>query len=259
MPREHVVRVGAANVSDEELVAVLLRTGSAQKNVLTLSQDLLIKYPLSKWPELTVNDWRQIPGIDVAKATTLVAAMELGERAVARKSSGPSRITTPESALPFLAQIRNQKKEHLVALYLNARLQVIHQETLFVGTVNASLTHPREVFAPAIEHAAIAVIIAHNHPSGSTTASPEDITITKQLLAAAQTLQLTLLDHLIVTGSAFASMRQMGSIPEWSASATHASPELMRDKGSDHETLMVSGSRAHPSISYAVLPEWHSQ
>lgn len=256
MPREHLARVGAANIADEELLAVLLRTGNTQQSVLTLSRQLLAKHPLATWSERSLKDWQQIPGINLAKAATIVAAIELGERALSRKAGGPSRITKPESSLPFLAHIRNQKQEHLVALYLNARLQVIHQETLFIGTVDASLTHPREVFSPAIEHSAIAVIIAHNHPSGNTSPSQQDITVTRQLLAGAQMLQITLLDHIIVTHNSFVSLRQMGVIQEWKTDVSSRVGSVARDQEQENLSLTQRQLGRDNSLSYAVIANW---
>ncbi len=266
LPRERLVKVGPTNLTDEELVAILLRTGTQKENVLVLSEKLIKQKNLAEWSKINLDEWLKIPGINLAKASIIMAAIELGERASSRRKVGPSRITNPNSVLPFLADIRTQKKEHFKALYLNARLQVVHQEILFIGTVNSSLSHPREVFAPALEHRAIAVVLAHNHPSGSTQPSQEDKQVTENLLKAGKLLHITVLDHLIVTKDSLVSMRQLGSINEWSHDHFSAGDSLADQESiSDLTSIDVNHSKVikinHSeinldNINYQLHPHW---
>ena len=200
-PREKLIAKGVDNLSDKELLAVLLRTGRAGKSALDIAAGILTKYPKRKLLDVTFNELKKVNGVGADKACSLLAAMELTKRALGAGKSGRPIIETDEHALAQLHDIRNHKKEHFVALYLNARNELIHREDISVGTVNASIVHPRDVFAPALEHNATAVIVAHNHPSGSSEPSPEDREVTLRLSEAGRLLGIALLGHLILTDS----------------------------------------------------------
>ena len=201
-PREKLIEKGPENLSDRELLAILLRTGRAGESALDIAEGILAKYPKKKVLEVSFSDLKAIKGIDAGKACTLLAAFEFTKRAQGARSSGRPIIETDEHALAQLHDIRNHKKEHFVALYLNARNELIHREDISVGTVNASIVHPRDVFAPALEHNATAVIVAHNHPSGSPEPSPEDREVTRRLHEAGKLLGVSFLGHLILTKDA---------------------------------------------------------
>lgn len=198
-PREKLIARGAENLSDAELLAILFRTGRAGKSAIDMARDILAKFPKRKLLDISYSDLKQMKGIDAGKACTLLAALELVRRATDSHKNGRPVIATEQDALDQLHDIRNHKKEHFVALYLNARSELIHREDVSVGTVNASLVHPRDVFAPALEHNATVVIVAHNHPSGDPEPSTEDRGVTARLSDAGRLLGISVRWHLIVT------------------------------------------------------------
>jgi len=205
-PREKLVALGVQNLSDKELLAILLRTGRAGKSAIDIAAAILAKYPKKQILSVTFGDLKKVSGVDVGKACTLLAAIEFTKRALDVESGGRPRIESAEQALAQIYDIRSHKKEHFVALYLNARNELLHREDISIGTVNASIVHPRDVFAPALEHNATAVIVAHNHPSGNPEPSPEDRDVTIRLRAAAHNLGVSLLMHLIVTKDRYAAV-----------------------------------------------------
>lgn len=145
--------------------------------------------------------------IPIGKASQIIASVELGRRMFAAKRGLPIYVKTDDQAFEYLKSIGNLEKEHLRGLYLNSRYQVVHDEIISIGTLTANLIHPREVFLPAIEHGAVAVIIAHNHPSGDLTPTKEDLEVTKQLKAAGQIMGVELLDHLIIIKDGYLSIK----------------------------------------------------
>lgn len=207
-PREKLLVKGPANLTNRELLAILLRTGRLGKSALDLAHDILKKYPLEKFSTITIEELNKIKGIDTGKSTSILAAIELVTRALGKHPHALPIINSPESALDQLTDIRNRKKEHFVALYLNARNELVHKEIISIGTLTRSLVHPREVFAPALTHSAASVLVAHNHPSGDTEPSEDDIIITKRLNQSAELLGLALFDHLILTSTSHYSFRQ---------------------------------------------------
>ena len=207
-PREKLISQGAGNLIDKELLAILLRTGLAGKSAIDIAEGILTKYPKKKLLDISFADLKSIKGVDASKACTLLAAFELTKRAVGAHKNGRPIVENTEQALAQLHDIREHKKEHFVALYLNARNELVHREEISVGTVNASIVHPRDVFAPAIEHNATAVIVAHNHPSGSPEPSPEDWEVTGRLKDAGKLLGIVLVQHLILTKEGHSSLRQ---------------------------------------------------
>lgn len=198
-PREKLLGKGAENLKDHELLAILLRTGVAGKSALDLAKDILKKYPITQFLNVTYDDLHWIKGVDQTKIATLLAAFELTKRAVGKLDTSLPVIDSPQKAVDQLTELRDKKKEYFVVLYLNARNQLIHKETISVGTINASLVHPREVFEPAIRYLACAVILAHNHPSGDIQPSQEDERVTQELRKAGEILGIRIIDHIILT------------------------------------------------------------
>jgi DNA repair protein RadC len=207
-PREKLIEKGPENLKDTELMAILLRTGREGKSVLDISRALLNKYPLDTLLSVSLDELTRIKGIGPDKAVTILAAFELSKRATKSFDHNLPIIDSPQKAVDQITHIRNKTKEHFVVLYLNARNQLIHQETISVGHLSASLVHPREVFAPALIHHAASLILAHNHPSGDTKPSAEDKHITSKLLSAADLLGIDIHDHLILTQKSFISFKQ---------------------------------------------------
>ncbi|MSS72928.1 MAG: JAB domain-containing protein [Candidatus Latescibacteria bacterium] len=209
MPREKLSTRGPEALKDEELLAILLGTGYEGKNVLEVSKAILRKHPKEKLLDLTFETLTSIKGIGGAKASILMAGFELAKRALNRGIGILPTISKPADVLPLVVDLREKRKEHFVALLLNARNQVLHREDVSVGSLNASLVHPREVFAPAVERAA-AVILVHNHPSGDVTPSRDDLDLTDRLVKAGQIMGIDVLDHLIVGKQAFLSFKERG-------------------------------------------------
>jgi len=211
-PREKLVAKGAENLKDSELLAILLRTGKAGKNVIEIASQILTKYSKKRLLQMTYQDLVKIGGIDSAKATTLLAAFELSKRALEVNDTNLPTIVTPKDVVAQLTDLRHNKKEHFIALYLNARNQLVHKEMISMGTLNANLVHPREVFKPALKHSAASIMVAHNHPSGDPKPSEDDLEITKRLAEAGKIMGVELLDHVIITANSYFSLKEKNLI-----------------------------------------------
>ena len=199
---------GAENLKDSELLAILLRTGKAGKNVIEIASQILSKHSKKRLLQMTYQDLVKIGGIDSAKATTLLAAFELAKRALEVDDSSLPVISTPKDAVAQLTELRHNKKEHFVAIYLNAKNEMVHKETISMGTLNANLVHPREVFEPALKYSAASVMVAHNHPSGDPKPSEDDLEITKRLTDAGKMMGVEVMDHIIVSKSGHFSFKE---------------------------------------------------
>ena len=211
-PREKLVAKGAENLKDSELLAILLRTGKAGKNVIEIASQILTKHSKKRLLQMTYQDLVKIGGIDSAKATTLLAAFELSKRALEVNDTNLPTIESTKDAIAQLTDLQNLKKEHFITLYINARHKLIHKELISVGTLTANLVHPREVFEPAMVRAAIEIIVAHNHPSGDPTPSSADLEITKRIVEAGKILGIKVLNHIIITKENYFSFQDKGLI-----------------------------------------------
>lgn len=210
MPREKLIEKGALSLKDEELLAIILRTGVEGRNVIEVAESILRKFPMKNLLSLSFKELSKIKGIGPGKASSLLASFELAKRALEVEDNNLPTINSGKDAVAQLQELRTAKKEHFVVLYLNARNQLIHKDTISVGTLNASLVHPREVFKPAVEHLAAGIIIAHNHPSGDLNPSDADLALTKRLAEAGKLMGVELLDHLIITKDGFKSLKERG-------------------------------------------------
>ena len=157
---------------------------------------------------MNYQDLLKISGIDSAKAVTLLAAFELSKRVLEVNDTSSPTISNAKDAVAQLTDLRDLKKEHFVVLYLNARNQLVHKETVSIGTLNANLVHPREVFEPAIKHSAANIIVAHNHPSGDSKPSEDDLEITKRLTEAGKIMGIEIADHIIVAKNSHLSFKE---------------------------------------------------
>ena len=208
-PREKLLRYGPDVLEAHELLAIILGTGTKKEEVLAMTRRILKEYG-----EKTIaherNVTRLMEDLDVpkAKACQIVACFEIGRRFFAQSNSRSITVRTPQQVYEYLHDMARLPKEHLRGLYLNSRYQLIHDEVISIGSATANIVHPREVFRPAIEFSASAVILAHNHPSGEVTPSDADITITKQLQEAGALVGIELLDHIVVTEDGFSSILQ---------------------------------------------------
>ena len=198
-PREKLQARGAESLSDYELLMAIIGSGNAQADVTKIARDLL--KILQKERTLSYEKVKSIIGVGEAKAAELVASFELAKRYVS-ESERPI-IDSPEKAVEQLVNIRNKKQEHFVCLTLDGANRLIAKRVITIGTLTASLVHPREVFADAIADRAASIIVAHNHPSESLEASQADQEVTRRLKEAGELVGISLLDHLIVSKSGF--------------------------------------------------------
>jgi len=205
-PREKLIEKGAENLRDNELMAILLGTGRAGKNVVEVASEILSKFPKKRLLSLDYASLSKIKGVGPGKACSLLAAFELTKRALEVDDNNLPVIESPKDVVAQLQDIRMAKREHFVVLCLNARNQLIKKEIISVGILDSSLVHPREVFKPAIDCLAASVIIAHNHPSGGTEPSESDIEITKKLVHAGKILDISVNDHIIISSCGYKSI-----------------------------------------------------
>jgi len=210
MPREKLAEKGVQNLKDFELLAILIRTGRKGRTVLEVSQEIISKYSIKKLFKLDFKELSKINGFGSAKACEILASFELTKRALEIQDDNLVIIKSAEEVVAQVQELRKAKKEHFVALYLNARNQLIHKETISIGTLNASLVHPREVFKPAIDELAVSIIVVHNHPSGDSKPSNDDLAITKRLEAAGKIMGVEVIDHIIITRSGYCSLKEEG-------------------------------------------------
>lgn len=206
-PREKLEKYGPEKLSNAELLALLLRTGSKGVNVVELSNKILKKFCGNNLATVPIKELKRTFGLGVAKACEIVACFELGRRMLHHKIA--SLILSPEDVWKEMKDIRDSKKEHFLVFFLDARNQQIKREVVSMGTLNANLVHPREVFESAIIHVAAQVIIAHNHPSGNLEPSQEDREVTHRLQEAGKLLGIEVLDHIIVSHSGYTSFREL--------------------------------------------------
>lgn len=211
-PREKLKLKGASALKNEELLAILLQTGTKERDVLELAGYILGTFPGESILTVSISDLCSIKGIQTGKASIIIAAFELAKRLMKQESEQLASIESPEQIAPYVLDIRTAKKEHFVALYLNARNQLIQKEIISVGTINASLVHPREVFEPAIRLVSSSIILIHNHPSGSAEPSDADVAVTKRLVEAGKLLGIDVMDHIIVTRNSMYSFKEKGIV-----------------------------------------------
>ncbi len=199
---------GAQNLSDAELLAILLRTGKKGKSVITVAQELIKQHTnLAVLASKPLQTLTKFEGIGKDKAATLLAAFELSRRIESQqKWFSNKKITSPEDiAEIFIPLLRDEMKERFIVVCLNSANKIIKYEVISVGSLNSSIVHSREVFQAAIENNSASIILMHNHPSGNTEPSNEDISITKKLVEAGKILDIPVFDHLIIAGNKFTS------------------------------------------------------
>ncbi len=205
-PREKLMRYGPEKLSNSELLAILLRSGKKGENVIELANKILKRFSKDELPNLIFNDLKDYSGLGPAKACEIIACFELGKRLLKDKKT--KIYLTPKEIWEELKDLRDHKKEHFVVFYLDSRNQEIKREIISVGSLNANLVHPREVFEPAVRHLAAQVILAHNHPSGDPEPSEDDLEITKQLKESGKILGIEVIDHIIITKTGFLSFKE---------------------------------------------------
>jgi DNA repair protein RadC len=212
-PRERLIKHGASYLSEAELLAIIINTGYKFRGKLVtaidLANTLLSYYTIEELINVSTTQLQQIPGIGKAKAASIKAAFELSRRVAMISKEDKISVMSPECAANYLIPLlRFQKQENFVVLLLDAKNNVIRYSKIHLGTVNASIVHPREVFKEAISHSAVSCIVAHNHPSGDTTPSGEDLGVTKRLIEVGQIIGINVVDHIIIGNNDYFSFRK---------------------------------------------------
>lgn len=207
-PREKLMHYGPDKLSNSELLAILLRSGKKGENVVELAHKILKKYGSHKLPHLGFQELQECSGLGPAKACEIVACFELGKRLLKEKRT--ELFLKPEDVFIQLKDIRDHKKEHFIILYLDTRNQEIKRDIISIGSLNASLVHPREVFEPAVRNTAAQIIISHNHPSGDPNPSAEDLHISRRLVEAGKIMGIEIIDHVIVSKTNYFSFKEKG-------------------------------------------------
>ena len=210
--RERLLRGGTESLSSAELIAILLGSGTDPDAMLVVAEKLLADLGgLRSLAAATVWELSSVRGIGPAKAAHLQAAAELGRRCTAAQPTDRPRIRGPRDVWELLGdRFRDEVREHFFALLLDSRNGVLRRHVVSVGDLNSAIVHPREVFSPAIRHGAAALVVAHNHPSGDPTPSPEDVQVTKRLQDAGRLIGIELLDHVVLAESGWVSMKERG-------------------------------------------------
>ncbi len=215
-PRERLIKLGASSLSNVELLAIILGSGTKDKSVKELAEDLLKRFgQIVAFKNIKLNSLIEIPGIKIARAASLLAAIELGKRIFLIDLDLPKeKYNTPKIIFEQSKYLFNDiKQEMFVCFYLNNKNQLLGKEILFVGTVNKSLVHPREIFKNAYLYSASSIVCVHNHPSGDLVPSKEDIDLTLSLIKIGELQKIPVLDHLIVSNSGYYSivLKEYGS------------------------------------------------
>lgn len=213
-PRERFIKHGPESLSNHELIAILIQTGSKNESVLTLANRLLAHFDgLRLLKDASLDELKTLNGIGTAKAIQLLAAIELGRRVSNLAYSDRYCVRSPEDAAKYMMnEMRFLSQEHFVCLYLNTKNQVMHKQTIFIGSLNASIVHPREVYKEAFRRSAASIICLHNHPSGDPSPSREDIEVTKRLVECGKIIGIDLLDHIIIGENKFVSLKEKGYV-----------------------------------------------
>jgi len=206
---------GAGSLSNAELLAILLRTGYKDESAVHLAERIIIQAGgLRFLPEFTLEELQKFKGIGLAKAVQIKAALELGKRMVLSIRPEGISLSSPREVADFLMEeMRFYKKEYFRIILLNTKNQLISLEDISVGSLNASIVHPREIFHYPIKKSAAAIILVHNHPSGDPTPSREDLDVTGRLVEAGEILGIKVLDHIIVGEGRHLSFKEKGLIP----------------------------------------------
>lgn len=209
-PREKLEKYGPEKLSNAELLAILLRTGSKGVNVVELSSRILNKFKSIGLDKAGFSDLKNTFGLGKVKAGEILACFELAKRLLKNKQA--VLLLSPKDVWEQLKDIRDNKKEHFIIFFLDTKNQEVKREIISIGNLNSNLVHPREVFEPAVRYLASQIILAHNHPSGSLEPSENDINITNALVEAGEIMGIEIVDHIIVTNSGYLSFKEKGLI-----------------------------------------------
>lgn len=210
-PREKLVRFGTENLSDSELLAILLRTGTKDKTVLQLAQEIIREFGFKGLAQMDIAELKEIPGIGLAKATEIKAVFEIVARIQGKSISSKKQISCPKDVVEIMInKLQYLNQEHFYIVLLNTKNVIISYEEVSKGGLNIASIYPREVFNKAIKNSAARIILVHNHPSGDPTPSLEDINLTKRLIEVGKLTGIKVLDHIIVGREDYISLKEEG-------------------------------------------------
>lgn len=209
-PREKLIAHGVDALSNDELIAVIIRTGSSTETAVDVGGKVLAldKTGLRYLMDTTLEELMTIKGVGECKASQILAAIELGKRISYEQGMAKVKVGSPKSVSMLFEDMKYLKKEHFRVLLLDVKNQVISVEEISIGTLNSAIVHPRDVFKVAIKKNANAIILVHNHPSGDTSPSNEDIRVTNRLLKVGELVGIKVLDHLIIGDSRYLSFKE---------------------------------------------------
>jgi len=202
-PRERLKQNGVDVLSNCELLAVILQKGTKNENVIDMSNRLLAKHSIDKLSECSLTELKDIPGIGDAKAMQILALFELSKRIKGGSIAEKVIHNSEDIASYYMEKLKDKKKEYFIAVFLDSKNKIIKDEVISVGTLNASLVHPREVFKEAIKHSANSILLVHNHPSGDCEPSTEDEEITGRMKEIGELMGIQVLDHVVVATTSF--------------------------------------------------------
>ena len=212
-PREKLKKYGIEYLSIEDLIAIVLRCGTKNLSVKDLAIKITKEFPDLK--DITLPKLEKISGMGEVKAITLMAAMELGKRCIKNNTNRNIKLNKADTIYDYFKDILiNLKQEHLITVFLDSKMNLINYKTVFIGTANMSITHPREVFKNAIDNSAVYIIMIHNHPSGEVYPSKQDIEFTKRVLYTSKVIGIPILDHLIIGKDKYYSFYDNGELNE---------------------------------------------
>lgn len=207
-PRERLQKYGSAALSDAELLAIILKVGNKQENVIDMSHRLISQFGLEHLAQCSLTELQQTKGIGKAKSCEILAVFELAKRANICRFESQIIKSAKEVFNYFHPKLGNNTQEQFCLLLLDTKNKIIKEEIVSLGLLNASLVHPREVFKSAIKESANSIIVVHNHPSGDPQPSEEDIEITKKLIDAGELLGIKVLDHVIIGREGYWSWKE---------------------------------------------------
>lgn len=212
LPKDMIQLKGLTRATTVELLACLVRSGTRNQSPLEIAEELLDRHPsLIELEAAGVGGLEKSPGVGKAKALQIMAGLELGRRLVTEPKWVQPVVRSPEDAAELLLEeMRLYQQEHFICLYLNTKNEVISKKTLFIGGLNTSIVHPRDIFREAIRCSAASFIAVHNHPSGDPTPSREDIEVSERMVEAGRLIGISCIDHLVIGHGQFISMKQRG-------------------------------------------------
>jgi len=212
-PRERLIRNGPESLSNAELLGIILRTGSREENVVNLCSRILTEYSIKQLSLANVSRLTQVHGVGKAKAAQIAAVFELARRLETFVEEPKRKVSSPKDVYTLMyPKMREQKKEKFITLCLDTKNQILKEEVVSIGSLNASIVHPREVFKSALMESSASVIMVHNHPSGDPSPSREDIMVTEKMVEGGKLLGIDVLDHIIIGEGRYVSLKDEGFV-----------------------------------------------